>query len=272
MTCHNRVESTLFCLNNLYLQEGLDRIFCIEIFLVDDGSTDDTASKIRHYYPNVKIISGDGNLYWNKGTILAWKNALKEIYDFFIWLNDDTYLFPYAVQELLISSENLNNGSIICGSIESLEVNGEFAYGGCKYIGNTYFKNIPNGTIENADLINGNCVLIPFQVYSKVGTLDPFFIHAIADNDYGLRAKRLGIKSYSTGNYIGQCSTKNSLPLWCKNDVKLIERIKNLYSPLGNSHPYYFFIYEKRHFGLIRASKHFFSIHIRLFFPQLWKH
>lgn len=39
MTCHNRRETTLKCLNTLYNQEGATNID-MAVYLVDDGSTD----------------------------------------------------------------------------------------------------------------------------------------------------------------------------------------------------------------------------------------
>ena len=40
-------------------------------------------------FPQVHIIKGDGNLFWNRGMYMAWQAAIKEKdYDFYLWLND----------------------------------------------------------------------------------------------------------------------------------------------------------------------------------------
>jgi GT2 family glycosyltransferase len=143
-------------------------------------------------------------------------------------------------------------------------------YGGCTLISSKTIPNFPNGKNCLVDIINGNVVLIPHSVYLKVGNLDWSFIHAIGDNDYSLRAKKLGIFSYSTGTFIGTCSDKSSLPKWCIPEVPIRERLKNLYSPLGNAEPFKFFKYQNRHFGISKALKNFISTHIRVFFPTLW--
>jgi len=55
---------------------------------------------------------------------------------------------------------------------------------------------VPNGQLYKSGLINGNIVLIPKQVYEKVGMKDPVFQHAIGDSDYGYRVIEAGLKNY----------------------------------------------------------------------------
>ena len=58
---HNRVNYTLKCLNSLVNQTYT--IF--SIILIDDGSTDNTSSIVSNKFPNVKILKGDGHLWWS---------------------------------------------------------------------------------------------------------------------------------------------------------------------------------------------------------------
>ena len=60
ITCHNRKEKTLQCLKALYKQEGLNSDYKMEVFLVDDASTDGTAVAVKDRYPLVNIIQGNG--------------------------------------------------------------------------------------------------------------------------------------------------------------------------------------------------------------------
>lgn len=271
MTCHNRRQKTLKCLRHLFGQENLDVNFSLQIYLVDDGSTDGTGLAVSQEYPSVEVIQGDGSLYWNRGMFTAWQAASVKDYDYYLWLNDDTYLYHYALQELISTAMATRYEGIVCGSIESSENRGILAYGGGYLRKNKYIANYPDGNFKACDIINGNCVLIPRSAFRKVGNLDWQFIHAIGDNDYSLRAKSLGVLSYSTGKFVASCAQHENLPQWCLPNVKMQDRIRNLYSPLGYSHPYYQFIYEKRHFGLFIAIKHFFSINLRVLIPRLWK-
>jgi len=266
ITCHNRKEKTLNSLRSLYESNISDNI-SFDTFLVDDGSKDGTSVAIGNKFPDVNIIKGTGSLFWNRGMHLAWQTAIsKKKYDFYIWLNDDTYIFKDSIEVLLESSFKKKNKCIICGTTLNSTLS-DVTYGGKDKKGNLI---VPNGKVQECYYINGNFVLVPYRVYSEVGILDPIFPHAIGDYEYGLRSLKKGIKSYIPSKAIGVCEKNSSPPRWCLPEVPFLERIKNLYSPLGNSHPYYFFIYEFRHKGLFIALKHLISIHIRLAFPIMW--
>jgi GT2 family glycosyltransferase len=246
----------------------LNKEYELDVFLVDDGSTDGTADEVSSAFPQINIIQGNGQLYWNRGMYQAWQIAAKtKNYDFYFWLNDDAELFSNAISELLECFNLAGTKSIICGATCS-KLNNKFTYGGSTLAGDPI---IPNGQMQKCDIMHGNCVLINSAVFSDVGFIDPLFIHSIGDFDYGFRAIKKGFKIFTTRCFIAYCERNEKLPKWCLSEIPFIERLKSLYSPLGNSHPYYFFVYEKRHFGVMVAIKHFFSIHLRMLIPSLWK-
>ena len=76
MTCHDRVATTVACLRRLFAAvEQLEGWAC-KVFLVDDGSTDGTGDRVRVEFPDVRVIDGDGTLYWAKGMRKAWEAAV----------------------------------------------------------------------------------------------------------------------------------------------------------------------------------------------------
>jgi len=267
LTCYNRKDKTIACLDSLF-NCSLPENHNLNVFLVDDGSNDGTSEVVNSRYPDVHIIKGTGSLYWNRGMHLAWTTARKTTdFDYYLWLNDDTILLEQALEELL-TCENIRKGqAIICGAISS-SVTNKFTYGGRT-------KNdeevIPNGKIQNCYTINGNCVLVNKEICFKVGFLDAIFPHAIGDYDYGLRSIKNGFELVTTRFFIGHCERNALLPKWCYNDTPLKERWTSLYSPLGNSHPKYFFIFENKHYGIFQAVKHYMTIHLRVLIPTLWK-
>lgn len=266
ITVHNRKDKTLECLRLLYAQLPLEG-YQVDVYLTDDGCTDGTPEAIRRQFPEVYIIQGDGNLYWNRGMYTAWNEAAKKDYDFYLWLNEDTILLPHALKELLNSSCSKQDQAIIVAANKD-STGDHVTYSGHNQNG----KIIPNGTLQPCDTFNGNCVLIPKNVYKILGNLDWTFRHAIGDLDYGYRAKNAGIAIYVSSEYLGICDNNPQLPVWARKEVPLTKRLKNLYSPLGYAEPIPFFYFERKNFGLLTALKHFISIHIRVLFPQLWKH
>jgi GT2 family glycosyltransferase len=249
----------------------LPKGFSLDVFLVDDGSSDGTDLAVNKEFPDVVIIKGTGDLYWNRGMYLAWETAVetKESFDYYLWLNDDVKLFLNSIEIILKDSlEDPLGNTLLCGVMSS-EYRQKITYGGNDKNGNLL---TPNG-VESQDCIeiNGNFVLITKQIFEKVGMLDPIFPHAIGDYDYGFRCITNQITCKITSQVVGYCEENPRLPVWCRPEVKFLNRMKSLYSPLGNSHPYYYTIYINRHFGLLRAIKNLISIHIRVIFPSLWK-
>ena len=100
LTCYNRKEKTIKCLNALY-DCYLPINYTLDVFLVDDGSTDGTSDAIRSSFPGVNVFLGNGKLFWNQGMRLAWEKAAQVFdFDFYLWLNDDAILEKNALYEL----------------------------------------------------------------------------------------------------------------------------------------------------------------------------
>ena len=115
LTVFNRKHETLLCLANLYKQRLPDKV-CIKVYLTDDGCTDGTSEAICQTYPDVHIIKGNGTLYWNRGMYKAWETASNERqYDYYIWLNDDTFTYPETISTLLTTSQKKEDKAIIVG-------------------------------------------------------------------------------------------------------------------------------------------------------------
>ena len=217
ITCHNRQPETLACLAALFNQI-LSTEVTIEVYLVDDGSTDGTREAVQQTYPQVKILPGDGNLFWNGGMRKAFAEAIKQDYDYYLWLNDDTQLYSEALNTLLATSRQLaeqgKSCSIVVGSAQDPH-NGIHTYGGvvqAHWWHPFHFRKLkPTETIQRCDTMNGNCVLIPRKVVQLVGNLDPTLSHYAADYDYGLRARKQGCTVWIAPGYTGTCA-RNPLP------------------------------------------------------------
>jgi GT2 family glycosyltransferase len=240
MTCHNRKDATIQTLRSLKNQKGLRA--SVEIFLVDDGSRDGTGEAVVQAFPDVHLLQGSGNLYWCGGMRMAFKRAMEGNHDFYLWLNDDTVLYPGALQQLVstyCAASAVDGGAlIVVGSTQDPET-GAFTYGGwIKRQGRwgtpTWEKQPPaSGTTKFGSTFNGNCVLIPRDVAARVGNLDPAFTHIMGDLDYGLRAASSGCTIVLAPGYAGVCKANTGKGDWTDRELSVRQRWTALLGPKG---------------------------------------
>lgn len=227
MTCFNRRQTTLACLDELYKQE-----VNFDVYLVDDGSSDGTAEAVKRKYPQVILLKGDGSLFWVGGMRLAFGEALKNKYDYYLWLNDDTFLESNALNSLLnthkVLQQKNHSDSIVVGTIKDPKT-GEPSYGGKvrskRLFSNTFDPVESKPEPVECETITGNCVLIPDSVATRVGNLDAAFIHTMGDLDYGLRARKLGCSVWVAPGYVGVCSRNPVTGSWADKTLPLGERL-----------------------------------------------
>lgn len=266
MTVHNRKSKTMDCLKNIYIQLPVLN-WDVDIYLTDDGCTDGTPEAIHSQYPDVIIIPGNGNLFWNQGMRRAWSVASSTFnYDAYFWLNDDTILLPNALEVMIRSYKNSPN-SIIIGSTLSIDEN-KTTYGGLDKFGKVL---TPDSTLQKCHAFTGNIVLIPQNVFKIIGNLDKHYSHSLGDIDYGLSAKRKGIDLLVAPEYVGKCDANPLPPKWMRPEISFKERISNLFSPLGYTNPKEYYYFKQKHWNHVIAIFAMFSISLHLLFPSIWK-
>lgn len=255
LTVHNRRTTTMQCLRSLYRAARPD-FAQLQVYLVDDGSTDGTTEAIRAEFPGVIILPGDGSLYWNGGMRLAFETAIRTDYDHYLWLNDDVSLFDGGLELLLetFTTVRLKTGSdpVIVGSTRD-PVTGECSYGGWRaapgWIPNERERVVPSGEAQACETMNGNCVLVPRRVASSVGTLDSAFRHNFGDFDYGHRVVRAGFAIRVAPGYVGTCKLNRSKAAWHNTSLSARERWRSLVSARALP-PREWLLYVRRYRGI----------------------
>ena len=243
LTVHDRLDKTVACLNAVFNQREKYSFFNVDVFLTDDGSTDDTSKILRNRFSAkpLHILSGNGNLYWNGGMINSWKAAIEHGgYDGYLWLNNDTIVLPNLWNELEqvdeYSRKQFGKGGIYVGSTKD-PLTGEFTYGGFEFTNQWTLKDRflhPNGHFQLCQCAHGNVTYISHDVVEKMGILCEQYLHGGGDHDYTYLAYKAGFPLIVLKDYVGICENDHQQGGYADFlSMSLKQRIKYLYSPLG---------------------------------------
>lgn len=254
MTSYNRRELTIKSLSSLYTQR-ITADIRLTTFLVSDGCTDGTEEAVRSMFNQVRLLDGDGALFWNGGMRIALDAAMRESFDAYLFLNDDTILYEGALAQMIGSSRSqtlMGQPSIMVGSIKS-PGDGQHAYGGlsmrARGLELSFERVLPHESLcTGCDTMNGNFVLIPADIAEALGNLDGRFRHQFGDLDYGLRARNAGFPVVVVPGYVGECRPNSKAGTWRDPDIALAKRWKNLLSPKGVPVSEWF-LFTRRHFS-----------------------
>jgi GT2 family glycosyltransferase len=198
----NRKESTLMCLHDLAAQTGV----AVTIWVVDDASTDGTPDAVRERFPDVRIVEGDGNLWWTGGTNAGIRAVLAEpaLPDYVLTLNNDTRIAP-AYLATLVESARAHPRTLV-GSLAVRDDAPEVIQDGGSRVSwwTAKFTRIARGgsrtearsglgRYQSVDVLSGRGMLIPAEVFSEAGLFDERRLpHYAADYEFSVRARRHG--------------------------------------------------------------------------------
>ena len=242
ITVFNRIEKTLNCLHSLFEADTKDLELTIKVFLTDDGSSDGTTEIIKKRFKdkNVLILPGTGNLFWNGGMNNSWRAALKEgSFDGFLWLNNDSVVYPNLWKEIFIAEEYSNNtfgrGGIYVGSTWD-KFNKRLSYGGFlftnKWTLNDKFLE-PNGQFQVCHAAHGNITYVSKDVADSEGIFCDKYIHGGGDHDYTYLAHKHGFPLFVLRTYVGECVNDHVISEFSMENMSLRDRLIYVKSPLG---------------------------------------
>jgi GT2 family glycosyltransferase len=274
LACYNRKQKTLHFLERLVKQTSFEK-HSIDIYLLDDNSSDGTATAVKEKFPQVDILTGPGNLFWARSMRTIWEHAIsKKPYDLFCLFNDDVVLFDDALEKLLKAYQQSDNkGTVLIGSTLDPKTN-KISYGGNIFRvhplkNNSYELIEPDESRPvKCEWGNANVLLVDVATVNRIGILPGTYTHFFSDFDYTSTAYRAGLNVLIAPGYYGYCEDDHGVK-WLPRNTSLKERIDYLNSPKGLAYREYLF-FIKKHYpaGYI---KEFIKLWLKTLFPVIWE-
>lgn len=228
----NRPHMTRSCLESLFRSAKASRL-SIGIQVVDASSAPDTAQLLENSFPEVSVSRVNESSFWAESMRTAWEEIQDWNYNYVMWLNDDVILVPKALLHLHEIAKENGDWVIAVGATQSPST-GLMTYGG-RRIGPALFplhgpRLSPNGTHQAIQLFEGNIVLIPRSIDTRLGGFPAGYRHTMADTAYGLKATKMGIPILLSRIFLGLCEANPSAEAWRDSQLPPIERWKLLTS------------------------------------------
>ena len=192
---YNAGELLLNCINSLKKSTYQN----IEILVVDNISSDDSHTKCKKRFPDIRLIQNRKNLGYCGGNNVGIKEAKGE---FIVILNPDTIVKENWLDEIFNAFNefgdglyqpkiiSLNESNIIQSTGNMIHA---FGFGFARDKGKKIIEK--KEEIEEIGYASGTCLFTTKKVLEKVGLLDEFLFLYHDDLDLGWRAAQIGIDS-----------------------------------------------------------------------------
>jgi GT2 family glycosyltransferase len=195
----NQKADTLDCLESLSQMTYPN----YRLLLVDNGSKDGTSEVVRGRFPDVTVIVNPENLGFQGGFNVGLQRALDEGADYVLMINNDTFVEPDILSELVAHAGAPDVGMVAPKIYYANEPQLIWTLGGMRHpltweITDTGQKQPDRGQWEdvlNRDYLIGCALLIKRSLLEEVGLFDTGFGPIYyEDSDLSIRARSAGYR------------------------------------------------------------------------------
>ncbi|MFA5124223.1 MAG: glycosyltransferase family 2 protein [Patescibacteria group bacterium] len=196
------------CLDSIYRNQG---DLTVEVFVVDNASSDGTTEMVNKRFPQSHLIASDRNLGFARANNLAIKQAAGE---YVLLLNPDTEIFPDTLSKSLAAAKRHSTCGVL--GVQMVYPDGRLQpsvrrlptlwpvilmllklpklFPHLKSIGHYLAEDFDYTKEQAVEQVMGAFMLIPRIVLDKVGLLDERFFVWFEEVDFCRRVSRAGYK------------------------------------------------------------------------------
>lgn len=168
--------------------------------VVDNASTDGSCEYIRQHFPEVTLLPQDKNLGFGQANNLGMKLALTQGADYVFLLNQDAWIEPGTVDELIkVSKDHPEYGILSCMHLNKEKTRIWQLNCICNdnitdpsLFNDLYFGDTKE--VYDTKYVNAAAWLLPRKTIETVGGFDPIFFHYGEDDNYINRVLYHGLK------------------------------------------------------------------------------
>lgn len=188
---------TVAAANSLRSSPGVS----ITTIIVDNASTDGSLEHLRAALPEAEIVAHPINAGFAGGCNVGIRRALELGCDYVFLLNNDAFVCPATIPELVAQSRRLHDKAIL-GSVVRFADSDEYQYFGSRYCNQSahpvWFKSADDGHLLAQPLIEtdfalGAALFVHSDIIRQVGMFDERFYLTYEDVDLCYRARKCGI-------------------------------------------------------------------------------
>ena len=171
----------------------------VTTIVIDNNSTDGTPDYIAKTFSEVVLVRKDHNLGFGQANNVGMRYALDNGFDYVLLLNQDAYLQPVAVEELLKVSDGRNLFSPLHLSGDGKRMDWFFKeslrMADNDLLDDLIINHAAASTYETGEVCAA-CWFMPIDMLRTVGGFNPLFFHYGEDSNYYTRLQYHQLKTF----------------------------------------------------------------------------
>lgn len=193
----NGADDTAACLNSLRPAQDAGA----RVLVVDNGSTDDSQSRLQRQFPDIEVLQTGANLGYTGGNNAGLAAALASGAEFVCVLNNDTIVAGDFLQPLVERARAASHAVALSPVIRYFGVPRIWFAGGAVDPGTGLGRHLQEDELDTqaiqayaTQLLTGCCIFAARSVWEKVGLFDDRFFLNFEDTQWSLRAITAGVR------------------------------------------------------------------------------